>query len=143
MTISFTIPLAALPKQGDRSRVVTPRNGKPFVAHYIAADVKRNAEALAIYARQHRPTEPMRGPLALDLIFAFPWRKNESKRTRQQSWEWRDTKPDYENLAKQIGDVLEDEGFFATGDGQVCDARVRTVWAKQASVQVCLREMVD
>lgn len=136
--IEFTIPYAVRPKQGDRSHVVTDSHGNQFVAHHPDPKVKANAESLAALVAAHRPAEPLAGPLALELTFIFPWRKSESQRIRDR-WGLRpkDTKPDWDNLSKQLCDVLERAGFF-TNDSQLADVRVRKFWGSQTDCQVRL-----
>ncbi len=139
-TISFSIPFAVGAKQGDRSRVVTPRTGKPFVRHYPDPKTKRNAQALEALCLPYVPAQPLEGPLCVKLHAYYPWRKSESKRNRARGEIPKDTKPDADNIAKQVLDVLEAMGFFAN-DSQVTHLEVHKAWTVRPSLAVWIIEM--
>ena len=61
--ISFFIPMKPEAKQGDRSRIVKPKFGKEFVAHYKDKKVEQAENWIAINALPHAPAIPMDGPL--------------------------------------------------------------------------------
>ena len=138
--IDFFIPHIARPKQGDRVRVVAPKKGKPFAAHYTPKDVKENAAVLAALMRPFVPAKPLEGPLSLALVFVFSWRKSESKKNIAMGSRWKDTKPDCDNLQKNICDVMERMGFYVN-DSQLADVHVRKLWADSPGVDVSLREL--
>lgn len=134
-TIEFFIPWRVKPKQSFRAR--RGRRGHPD------RKVKNNAGALAAFAAQHLPAAPLVGPLRLDVVVRYAWRQSESKRTRELGGLFKDTSPDWDNLGKQIGDVLQAAGFFAN-DGQIADGRVRKVWgSRPAGVEIRLAELRD
>lgn len=141
-SISFTIPFACTAKQADRSRTVNTRDGRSFVQHYQSAEVKENAATLASLIAPHRPSKPMSGPLHLSLTFRFAWRKGESKKWLARGQRWKDTKPDWDNLAKQVGDVLERSGFMGN-DSQIACAYVEKRWADSPGIDVTLRELEE
>ena len=111
--IAFVIPWQVQPKQADRA----VRAGA-FIRHYQPKRVTDNAKALILLAAQHAPKEPMEGPLRLTVTFEFPWRASESKKRRESGPMWKDTRPDVDNLTKQLADALESAGFF-TNDAQI------------------------
>lgn len=127
--IEFHVAYVVQPKQADRSRIACGKNGKQWVHHYQPGKVTRNARDLALLMAKHRPAEPLRGPVALTLTFVYPHLKSASKKTREQR-KPKDTKPDGENLAKQVCDVLERSGFLLN-DAQVYDLRVLRFWDDQ------------
>ena len=77
--IRFVIPFTVAPKQADRQRVVQGKGRKAFALHYQPKAVKENLRRIEIAAMQHRPDRPWEGPVALDLVFHYPYRKSETK----------------------------------------------------------------
>ena len=102
------------PKQGDRSR---RHNGN--IQHYTDKRVKENAGALAVLIGRFAPPTPWAGPIACEIVFGLPFHKQEKVLTRGVGRAWADTKPDIDNLTKQVLDTLQACGFF-TNDSQVC-----------------------
>ena len=102
--------LLLLPKQGDRSR----RDGR----HYTDRKVKGNAKTLAMLFQRFAPPDPWKGPVACEMVVGLPFRGRETALARDVGWTWSDTKPDSDNLPKQLLDVLQRCGFFIN-DSQV------------------------
>jgi len=132
MCLSFFIPHEVKPKQSMRMA-----NG----VSYTPAKIKNNAKALQALLLPHRPKVPLSGPLRLDLLFQFPWRKSEPKKNRTRAWP-KDTKPDFDNLCKQFCDVLQSMGFF-WNDSQIADVRIRKVWTDSPGVQVMIEQTME
>ncbi len=139
MRIEFTIPYIVAPKNADRSRVVQGGNGKAWAHHYQPKKVTDNAKTLAALCAEYRPESPMLGPIRLTLAFWYPWRKTEPLKNRKAPVA-KDTKPDLDNLEKQITDVLERSGFFAN-DSQIAEKRSCKGWRDQGFVKVVIETM--
>lgn len=137
--IAFTIPLIPVAKQGDRSRIAG-RPGKQFVQHYKSAKVQQGERDMAGMLREYVPPVPLEGPLSLEVEFRFPLLKDEKKPALDRGWIWKDTKPDYDNLAKQIGDVMERMCFFKN-DSQICRATVLKKRHRSPGIRVVLSTM--
>lgn len=137
--IEFFIPHAVQAKQGDHARIATAKDGQQFVAHHPRPKAKKNAAALTSLFVPYVPVVPLAGPLRMDLLFQFPWRKSEPQRNRH-SPKPKDTRPDCDNLCKQMLDVMQDMGFF-TNDWQVADVRIRKVWTDSPGVHVKMEEL--
>lgn len=61
----------------------------------------------------HRPESPFTGPVSLCIGFLYPWRKGEKKGTiRDYSMMPIETRPDVENVAKGLIDVMTTLRFF-------------------------------
>lgn len=134
MAIEFFIPWVVKPKQSFRMG----KGGRGFPV----PKASRNADALTVLAAQYRPDKPLEGPLQLDIVLRYPWRKSEKKRNIALGELAKDTRPDWDNLAKQVCDVLESGGFFLD-DAQIADARVRKVWRDGPSgVEIRIREVI-
>ena len=70
------------------------------------------------------------GPVDLAIIFVFSTSK------KKQIGQPKDTKPDLDNSAKLLIDVLGKMGFFAVGDQQICDLAIVKRWGKQPRIHI-------
>lgn len=138
--IEFAVSYTADPKQGDRSRIAQTRSGKQYVQHHPDPEVKLNAAVLAALFAPHVPAVPFRGPLRLVAVFCYAWLASATKRQITKGRIPKETKPDLDNLAKQIGDVMERSGF-CKNDAQIADLTVRKFWTHAPSVEIVLEEM--
>lgn len=136
--ISFTVPFEVRPKQGDRSRVASA-GGRQFVAHYQPAKVKNNAGALALLMAPHRPDTPLEGPLRLQLTFYFQPPKSMPQKRLALLPLAKDTKPDLDNLAKQVCDVMQATGFYRN-DSQISKMTLGKFWSDRPGLQVEIEE---
>jgi len=132
--IQFFIPFAAKPKQSCE-----------FGRHggYPKRGVTENAHLLATYALQFRPKTPIpKGvPVRLELAFRYAWREKDAKLTSLVR-RWKYTRPDCDNLAKQVTDVLQHLQFFED-DQQIAALIVRKEWATEPGVFVSVSQLED
>ena len=135
--IDFTINYSVAPKQGDRSRIVRTKTGKQFVSHYTPANVRRNASTLALLMQPYVPDKPLEGPLRLSLDFGYLWRTGTSLKVRTSGTKPKDTRPDWDNLCKNVCDVLQESGFFAN-DSQLAEVHVTKTWVGKSFLRVRL-----
>lgn len=142
MILEFFIPHAVAPKQTKANRLMKRKDGSSFIGRFTPADVRRNEEALASLLASHVPAKPLSGPVRARLVFQYSWRKSDSARRRAAGSQLKDTRPDCDNLVKNLLDVMERMGFFSN-DAQVCDLHVRKVWTDSPGVQVCLSDMSE
>lgn len=113
------------------------------IHHFTKEEVRDWINKVALGSAPFRPTPPLKGPLRLTLTFTFPWRDRETERNKAGGWLPRDTKPDWDNLAKATVDALALAGFFAKGDQQIADGRVLKGWGDKHGVRVRLSDMTD
>lgn len=126
--VEFVIPFELAPKQTKGNRVGVTKAGKRYMARYTPKRVRANAEAIVLAARPHRPDPPLKGPVAAQVRFVYPLPKSMRAVAQAGLIIWKDTRPDLDNLEKQLFDSLEAAGFFAVGDGQVCCKDVEKAW---------------
>jgi len=135
MRLDFTIPYRLRQKQGDRSRVALTGEGKQHVRHYQPKKVVDAANNLAALVAGHRPSVPLQGPLHLRITVVCPWRANEAQ-WRKASGVWpKDTKPDCDNLSKQMCDVLAGAGFYGN-DSQIAHLEVIKAWGNSPDIRI-------
>lgn len=103
---------------GNGRRIMRRRDGTAFIGH--SASVKAASNELRVRLRPYRPPQPMEGPVSMVCRWTWPWPEKISHRDRLSGWQWRDTKPDLDNLSKALFDALEAEGFVTNDSQFVC-----------------------
>jgi Holliday junction resolvase RusA-like endonuclease len=112
--MKFTIDTVPTPQ----ARARHTRTGRTYKAPN-QKDNERTIEALLI---EHRPPEPMAGPLSVEIVAHLPIPKSKPKRWQaeaQAGEQWPVKKPDVDNLAKQLLDAMTRLRFWSD-DVQVC-----------------------
>lgn len=115
--IEFCLPIEPIPVQTGGKRMRQRPGQRPI----FFKDKKTTAytDAISLLARQHRPSQPIEGPVfvRLDLIMSRPQRLMRKK--DPDGLVFHLVYPDGDNLEKGINDPLTKEGFWHD-DGQVC-----------------------
>lgn len=70
-----------------------------------------------------RPPAPIEGALRLELCFVWPWRKSDAKQAAATDRIPYPSRPDADNLAKTVADVMATLGYFRD-DAQVVELYV-------------------
>jgi len=126
--IEFTISLSPRPQQRARNRGFIVRgggrNGQDVARSQTYTDTDQRTEQAKLMALmyEHRPPAPFQGPVALGIRAFLPVPKSKSKKWRAAALagEIRPiTKPDTDNLVKQIKDCAK--GIFWVDDKQVVE----------------------
>lgn len=89
--------------------------------------------------RPHAPAKPMEGAIKLHLEFTFPWRKSEPKKNRALGAKAHTSKPDWDNMAKTIVDVMVKLGFMCD-DSQIYSGTVEKRWGDFPGIYVTIEE---
>lgn len=104
------------------------RNGKPYF--YDPPEVRDAKQKLMAYLSQHRPPEPLKGPIGLSTTWLY-----KVKGTHKHG-DYRDTKPDTDNLQKLLKDCMTELGFW-NDDAQVAIEVVEKRWtAKEPGIEI-------
>lgn len=127
IVIDFRIPWTCSAKQSTRFT----RDGR----RYTPKDVAENAKALGLFMSQHRPERPLVGAVRALYEITYPWLAGHGKRQRSNGSVPKSTKPDCDNLAKQISDCAEHCGFFIN-DAQIYDLRVVKRFGERPEIRV-------
>ena len=90
----------------------------------------------------HRPSEPMQGPIGIRIRFVMPWRKSEPKRNRAHGWRWHTTRPDVDNMAKALIDVMGQCGFWGD-DSQLASICLEKHWGDKIGVEVVCQNLAE
>ena len=101
---------------------ITVVHGRPVI--YETAAIKAAKKLLCSNLIQNRPSEPMDGPLKLNVVWRFPRGKS------HKHDEWRITRPDTDNLEKLLKDCMTKCGFWKD-DAQVVREVVEKRWSDE------------
>lgn len=105
--------------QEHKVRVV---HGKPMF--YDPPQIKEARTLLRLHLRLFKPLAPLAGPLELRALWLFP------RGRRHKSGQWRDTRPDTDNLQKLLKDCMTAESFW-NDDAQVVREIVEKKWSDE------------
>lgn len=121
-------------------RVGVKKNGIPF--SYTTAKGKQQEADFASLLMPYVPEEPLEGPLALTIIYKFPFLKSEKRAVKDKGWTWHFTKPDADNLVKMFQDCMG-KLLFYNSDAQVVDLQIQKIRSQNAGIYIWLREVED
>lgn len=130
---SFWIDGEAQPQQGDRSRVMTPKKGKPFVHHYQKKTGPK-AEWVACIkhvAAENKPDEFWDGPLALAAIIV---RRKPKSWPKKKMWPYKI--PDLDNYEKPLLDALNGISFI--DDSRIVAKHTYKAYGKSIGVLIVI-----
>jgi Holliday junction resolvase RusA-like endonuclease len=96
------------------------KGGKPFTITYTDKKTKAAEETFIALATEHKPEQPILGPIYLMVDFRMPIPKSTSKK-RTQLMHYGNIKhtkrPDLDNLCKLVKDAMN--GIFWKDDSQI------------------------
>lgn len=128
--ITFFVP--GVPKAQPRPRAFARKFGSKFSARvYDPGTAEGWKSAIAVAAKPFLPTEPLAGPLRVDVTFIFPRPKSHFRSTgelKQTAPDWHTSRGDRDNLDKAVLDCLTQLGMWKD-DGQVCSGTIRKHYA--------------
>jgi Holliday junction resolvase RusA-like endonuclease len=130
----FTIPIT--PKAQKRDRIGS-RGGHGF--SYKDKGQKLEEDKILTLMYEHRPPEPLQGPLSLEVKAYLPIPKSKPKKWQAAalSGEIRPTtKPDCSNLIKNLEDIMN--GVFIGDDRQVVSLSVEKWYGDPARWEINL-----
>lgn len=109
-----------------------------FATVYKAPEQSQREQTLAALLQPHAPAQPMQGPLLLyvNAHFAIPASKSKAWKQAALSGDIRhESKPDADNIAKHLKDVMTGLGFWGD-DKQVADLVVRKWYGTQDKIVI-------
>jgi len=130
--ISFTV-------QGKPVAKGRPRMTRNGIA-YTPEKTRQAEESFLAQALPHRPSEPLEGPLEVELYFCFPVPKSWSKKKRAAALREEvcpTGKPDLDNLVKII-DCLN--GVFWRDDAQIINLSAGKFYGEQPRTEVYIQQ---
>ncbi|ANU61997.1 RusA family crossover junction endodeoxyribonuclease [Akkermansia muciniphila] len=133
--ITIMLPIVPPTKTHQNKKIVNI--GK----HAKLADTKELKLVISDYLtllKPYQPARPLTGPVSLKLAFVWPYRKSEPKKKRIGLIP-KTTKPDWDNLAKTLQDVLTRLRFWED-DAQVYSASVDKWWGEEPQITITVQE---
>jgi Holliday junction resolvase RusA-like endonuclease len=108
-------------------------------ARMIQDDAKNGFGLRCAYAANPvRPEKPLEGPLSLEIVALWAYPKSWSWRKRENVY--KTSKPDVDNLAKGVMDVMTACGFWGD-DAQVSELIVRKGYSGSPKTTVILKQL--
>lgn len=96
----------------------------PYIHHFTKPTVLAYHRRLGYHLLRYRPEKPIEGPVAIYITWCFPTNK-------KKDWNMpKKTKPDVDNMAKGILDILTELRFFLD-DNQVCELGLKKYWSSK------------
>ena len=119
-------------------KIKRSRTGKYYPQFYEKPEVKAAKRKLYYQIQDHRPMEPISGPIELMIVWAFDIGTKPKKYIGQP----RTTRPDLDNLNKSVMDILTDLKFW-NDDGQVAKLLLMKRWvrAEDAGIHITINEI--
>ena len=120
----------------DHHRVSVSKHGK--VSVYRDKTLQDARQILEKAFMPYAPSTPLEGPLSVTIGLYYPYRKCDSAAAKDGATVWKVTRPDLDNLAKELLDALVSCGFFAD-DSLVADFHMYKVLYKYSGIFVCIK----
>lgn len=126
--IRIRVDMEPIAQPRQRSRIVQPRDGEPYVQNYTPAKhpVQNYKRCLQVAASRFSG-QPLNGAIRCNVLFVFPRPQSRVWKTKPMPREYHTKKPDRDNLDKAVLDALS--GVVWTDDSRVCDGRITKVIA--------------
>ena len=86
----------------------------------------------------HQPANPVLGPVCLEVVYVWPWRASDGRRTRERGRVPHTSRPDLDNAAKSLTDRLVALRFIED-DSNVVDLHVRKFWGDAPGISIAIR----
>ena len=119
------------------AQILKRRDGSMFVGkreNSKGAAVKRDLLALL---GCHRPDVAFEGPVQLQVLWVYPWRKSEPKKNRATGILLCHTRPDCDNLSKLLKDCMSKLNYWGD-DSQVADLGFLKAWGDSPGIGVSI-----
>lgn len=107
----------------------TSKNGKYM--RYKGKKLKDAERQLCLALEEHRPEEPAKGPVRLEVIWVF--------RQQRKTLKPKTTRPDTDNLQKLLKDCMTKCQFWAD-DALVYDEHVSKYWGPEPGIYIKIKE---
>lgn len=116
---------------------MTVKNGKAYL--YQRKGSADYRAALHAHLSKHIPQTPFDGPIACHLSFFYPPTQTVQRKVQNNSVVYKTTKPDCDNLAKQVLDVMQELDYFKD-DSQVCELHICKYYSAMPYIQIGVYE---
>jgi len=129
--IQFTLEINPIPQKRTR-----------FGNHHAYNPSKKQMQFMQWQMKPFAPKEPLNGPLFVDYTFCFPVPKSKSIKKRNMMLNnviKHIIRPDGSNCQYLLENAMK--GILYRDDCQICDYRVRKIWAERPQVIVKILDL--
>jgi len=139
----FFIPCVPPKSTAQAGHIIMRRkDGTPFVGKTSGGASARAQRDLMLLFSEHRPPRALEGPVGMDVVFVWPWRKSEPKKNRLDGWRYNDKRPDVDNIIKTLLDIVTRLGWWSD-DGRVASLTIQKKWGDSPGIYVEIWEMAQ
>ena len=110
-------------------------HGKPFF--YEKAEVTNARRKIEWAMKRYVPDEPIQGPVILSVALGVP-----TKDKKKLKKEWKDTRPDLDNMLKLLLDCLTEMQVFRD-DAQIVQLHSQKKWSAEGYIHIKITEIED
>ena len=121
-------------------RIIKKKNGKSFIGKYDSSKAKTAKNLMMTLFSTHRPPKAFDGPIKLEVVWCYPWRKAEPKNNRVNGFLYCDTRPDCDNLCKMLQDTLTALNYYRD-DSQVAVLVFTKMWGDEPRIEVTISSL--
>lgn len=139
--LTFSLPIMPTAQQRPRHA----RFGNRDVT-YKSADQQGNERTLEACLLPYRPGKPLGGPLELSFSAIFPIPRSWPKRRREAALRgkmWHTSRPDTDNLAKQLKDAMTRLGFWQDDRQVAAFGHCEKIYGEYGEWRISVRMLGD
>lgn len=125
--------------QGSSTILKNFKTGKFFIGKKANSKAVQDKNYLLAMLMPYQPKKPMEGALKLEIDLFYSWRKSEPKKNRAKGQMPITTRPDVDNLVKQILDCFTRLAFWVD-DAQVFDLHITKFYTDTPMMRVKITE---
>ena len=125
--------------QGSSTILKNFKTGKYFIGKKANSNAMQAKSELLGMLMPYRPEKALEGALKCEIEYIYAWRKSESKKNRELGYKWCDTRPDADNILKQLFDCLTRLNFWQD-DSQVSELHFSKRWGNEPRIEIWISE---
>ena len=117
--------------------ILRRKDGSPFVGKASNSAGAKAKKTLLVLLCANAPRQPFDGATEVKVDMVFPWRKSEPKYRKEKGKVPMTTKPDLDNLAKLLLDVMVDARYL-TSDQIISKLTMEKSWGDEVGITIQL-----
>lgn len=126
--------------QGSSTILRNRRTGKNFIGKKSSSKATAVKGTLMNMLMDKRPKKPFLLPVSMEVVWTYPWRKDEPLKNRVLGQLPCDTRPDIDNILKLLLDTMTKLRFWKD-DAQVAQMKFTKLWGENPGIKIFIREV--